>query len=248
MIEEALDWHGGFDDIAPATTGSGPWDEDAFDDLLRRCGIEPQAPESGIEVLVVGSSDWRPDLIREIVWARSGQDLRVYSQELYLAYLCVQSDPLREQASRLLSLAGSHPALSFLSGLGFDWPNTTVVSRLAGGFDPAFIERGFLGYLGYKVGSRGKPVVERQGILEQALRRHIPPEHFPPFYCREWGDPDTCHRLRKIAECIASFCRLAKLRRRPPKQAIQDWENDLEWLHRNLYGRCTFQWPSTRVP
>jgi hypothetical protein len=64
-------------------------------------------------------------------------------------------------------------------------------------------------------------------------------------YLREWGEPKTKERLKKLADCIAAFTRNAKRRNADSySKAIQDWEADLAYLKRTYYDGH-FQWPRT---
>jgi len=235
------------DETPPATCGSGPFEEGAFDDLLEEFVYGPALIGSDTPVLVVGREDWQPDDLRDLVRARSGKKLRVYSQELYLAYLITRDDPLAAPAEELFAMADNHPALLFLQrGTFWRWPSTQVPPMSLGGWEPTdFAEETLHHQLGYRVGKSGLLQSARREKLQQAMFAQVPPD----LPASEWGAPGSCARLEKIANCIASSCRLAKKRTPQPLSAIAHWESDLKWLHDTFYiGRCRFQWPSTDVP
>ena len=65
---------------------------------------------------------------------------------------------------------------------------------------------------------------------------------------KEWNAPKTPWRLKKIANCLATFAKNAKRRSNSDsfRQAIEDWEDDLAWLKRNFYTGIydsKFVWP-----
>jgi hypothetical protein len=230
-----------------AVNGDGPIGSSDFESLLEGRGVEVCEPLGDLETLVLGRDGWSRPILEHLIQRRAGSQLRVYSQEMFLLYLVTGEDPLND-AKRAIELKGDHPALCYLSvGIAFRWPSTNVSGPGPGPFDPALLEKGFLGHLGYAVGVNGRPEHERREALRTAYLRNLPPA-FPGWYVTEWGAPSSGERLRKIADSIATFCRNAKKRRVPPEHAIHDWERDLGWLRAQFYdGRYRFQWPSTEV-
>ena len=106
--------------------------------------------------------------------------------------------------------------------------------------------------LGYRVGHKGLPAHQRRRILRRVVS--LPFEELPKVDgVEEWGEADSFERLGKLANCLASFARTAHRRLSPPKEAIDDWESDLEWLQEGHddewvtahFGPTTFvTWPS----
>lgn len=238
-----------------STTGSGPLHEDDFDELVWGIGVEVSLPSEDSEILVIGREQWDRSLLEQVLEGRSGLHLRVYSQEMLLAYLISHEDPLDEDEDTVRTIAGDHPALKFLDGVGFRWPSTLIPGLGDGRFDTNLleVEEGYLKYTGYRVGKEGRKrglgINELRQRLRFAYESKLPPQKFPPDYIREWGHPKSSQRLSKIAESIAAFCRNNKRKKaHSPLLAIQDYESDLEWLKREFYnGRYRFQWPSTAV-
>jgi len=232
-----------------ATTGSGPFEEGDFDQLLRSVGIGPCDAGGDDEFLIVGREGWNAEAISRQIDFRRGRRLKVYSQEMLLSLLISGRDPFEDRWI-LQHFGEGHPALDYLMECGFDWPKTSIV--------PALIpmeqeesdgspETGLLGYLGYKTGARGVSRWHRQKILEQAFTCGRP-TNIPVENAEEWGEPDSSQRLQKMANSIASFTRNAKRKDHPPEKAIEDWEEDLDWPAEEYYhGFFTFQWPSTEV-
>lgn len=234
---------------AVSTTGSGPFVEAEFDEFLRRSKIEPMTITGETKVLVVGRRDWSESTLRNLLQMRSGMKLRVYSQEMLIAFRITGNDPLKSPSEIVERWGRGHPALTFLSDVsGFDWPSTLVRGGTGSELQIDWLKLGFLKYLGYAVGRSGRSTEDRQAILREAyIAQRLPPV-FPAWHRREWGRRRSSARLHKIARTIASLCRKAK--RRPDKMeiAISQWEHDLDWLRANYYdGRCQFEWPSTKV-
>lgn len=241
------------------TTGSGPCDEDLFDEFLRACGIwVTDLGESGPNVLVIGHEDWDEDELDAAIEARSGGQLKVYSQEMVIASIALGADVyLACETDELEQFGVGHPALEYLSeDYEFDWPSTDVIARPPGlvvnfgSFDSP--ETGLLRHMGYAVGkTNGLPEGERRRILEDVMgRRLLPASKADEFYLDQWGEPASPERLRKTANCIASFVRLKKLDvHRDNSAAISDWESDLRWLKGKYYEHLgsRFRWPDTAV-
>lgn len=109
-------------------------------------------------------------------------------------------------------------------------------------------ETGFLRQYGYKVGANRLSEGQRRQILDSVFLEPFPFVN-DTAYLREWGEPNTAQRLRKLANCIATFARNAKRRRLSSyRESIQDWEADLAYLKRTYYdGRFDFGWSRTGV-
>lgn len=129
----------------------------------------------------------------------------------------------------------------------FAWPNT-VAEKGEGQIDVNYFQHqhGILSFMGYKVGSSGLPVEIRQQLLSEIFSGHLPLLNSKE-YMNEWGSKKSSRRLRKMAESIAAFVRNAKRRRGARlKNAVIDWETDLEYLRVSYYvGRFDFPWPDT---
>lgn len=128
----------------------------------------------------------------------------------------------------------------------FKWPGTDAGVG-DGSLTGVWLDEGVLKFLGYQVGKTSDLSTPlREAILGRVFSGEIPPA-FPRSYLAEWGAPASAGRLKKIAECIASFTRNAKRRRDDRLDlAIMDWEHDLQFLHDEYYvGRFRFGWPVT---
>ena len=240
----------GFAGPSPSTVGDGPVLEANFDHYLRAIGIEPQEISEETDVLVVGETGWEPGTLETLLLWREGQELRVYSQELYASLLVNGRDPLEAPPDWIEAFRDKHPALQYLSQLGFKWPTVRVSRSESGNTLTLDVpEQGFLSFLGYRVGiSRGLPDGERRRILSTAFQSAVlPTAKFDVTYIAAWGLPGSAARLQKIANSIAAFASS-----HDPhgsfSTAVHHWESDLAWLRQHFYyGRFTFRWPSTRV-
>lgn len=230
------------------TTGSSPFAEAEFNEFLRRVGIHPYAVMRHTKILVVGRKGWKESELRKLLEARSGKKLRVYSQEMFIAFLVTKIDPLTAASEVVKRFGKGHPALSFLSEIGFDWPTTEVYSGGGSELPNDWLKLGFLKYAGYNVGRSGGAEKERRAALRKVYSVRRLPTVFPSDYRNEWGLPRSSVRLQKMAYSIAAFCQLAKRRPHAMQLAIKEWEEDLDWLRITYYdGRYQFEWPSTEV-
>jgi hypothetical protein len=111
-----------------------------------------------------------------------------------------------------------------------------------------WLREGLLKYVGYSVGKKSETARFRRRMLAEIFCGPIPPV-FPKDYQKEWGDPGSVARLRKLAESIAAFARNAKRKKSANMQAaVQDWEADLEFLYDEYYcGKFNFGWPDISV-
>jgi hypothetical protein len=192
-----------------------------------------------------------------LIRSQSLRDINFISQEMLLASLFTAAKKL---PAPWPDHAASHPALSQLpdlkakvnasmSNVSFIWPTTEVTPGLGGVLQDNWPEIGLLKHLGYSVGANGKLDTQRQQVLASCFELKKMPRIGSEAYVLGWGSPNSSVRLKKMAEAIASFCRMAKRRGDDSLEiAITDWENDLAWLKRTYYdGRHnrSFAWPNT---
>ncbi len=106
---------------------------------------------------------------------RNGQTLKIYSQEMFLSFLISGDDPFERGRSILEEFAEGHPALQYLSKLGFDWPTTFVTSsERSVDLSLDLPKNGVLGLLGYHVGQSGVPAKKRRLILSEVFNEGLP--------------------------------------------------------------------------
>ena len=232
-----------------STVGSDPFPENAFDELLRSGGLEVFNIHDETDVLIVGR-DFGQDENDEnsfnvLVERRGGQQLRVYSQEMFLAHWVSGRDPFEDE-DVALTFAEGHPALEFISSSWFGWVSTFV--KLGDGGEGLYIDApntGVLGHLGYRVGNQGLSALERRTILTEVFNSKLPNINSRE-YMQGWGQPNSKERLKKMADSMAAFCQSQK--RRGNDLAASHYDEDLEWLRRKFYvGRFNFRWAKTYV-
>ena len=230
--------------------GSHPVTERSMAGFVSKLGLTDGPPCPDSQYLIIGLNEWTYEDLQRLLEMRVGSTLRVYSQEMFLAYAISGFDPLSEPKV-VEDLAGPHPALRFLKRVfAFDWPSTDIHLGDEGKWLDAdfFLQEGYLKYEGYTVGKGGLPRRERHKILDYCYLEGIVPLAFPEEYVDEWGTPATSTRLHKIASCIAAFCRNAKRKKARLREAISCWEEDLMYLRSKYYeAQCRFEWPSTSV-
>ena len=230
------------------THGSCPFGESEFDVFLAGLEIEIVAPSSNLNILVVGRKEWDDEHLNDVIEARRGKELRVYSQEMFLAYIGMGNDPL--ESPKVAEVFGvGHPALEHIRDWGFEWPTTRLVPSLSGSGIPetaGLKEESPLKIFGYTAGEQGRDRQKRRNALRLAfvtdLHGRVDGDHLV-----KWGEPESGTRLRKIAEQIAmNIYPRSGGGRRP--EAVSHWREDLKWLKSEYYdGRYTFPWPSPLV-
>lgn len=233
---------------AVVVQGVSPLDETEFNEVLDAYAIDNLGNFSDdAEAMVIGQEEWLEEAVNHQLddWAASPR--RVYSQEMFLAFLLTRKEPLLCDHSLLRFFSSGHPALTYLLSIGFKWPTTEAPLGSGEMEAPDSPETGVLKEMGYTVGKNGKRDGERHRILQNAFKIERLPRVGGADHMATWGASSSETRLRKMAEALAAFARNAKRRRDASMmEAIEDWESDLTWL-KNMYygGRFSFQWPDT---
>lgn len=103
-----------------------------------------------------------------------------------------------------------------------------------GGVDyDKFVAESPLTRLGYRVGkARGLPVAERQEILRRALNDFLPNVRSSE-YVASWGGPGTTLRYQRICSHLRLLIERSEGNPRM-RQAVREWNSDLEWLGRTF--------------
>ncbi len=227
------------------TIGEGPYDEYEFNDYLRRLSIQPYKGDSAW--IIVGREGWTEEQIDELIEHSDLDEIRVFSQELFVAGILTTHDPFSLPIEMLKKFAEGHPALEYLMDSGFEWPEINPEEDYG---DPSF-HMGFAGgvdespltAIGYHVGvTRGLDEKDRRKLLEMAFKQKIPAVG-DEAYMKEWGRPNHSKRLWRIAHHIK---REAEKRKSifSMRHACRHWKSDSEWLKNQFYtNRMRFQWP-----
>lgn len=243
------------------STGSGPCDEDTFDNFLNICKVELYPVSEDISdgapnVLVIGHHGWDEEELDSALQARVGSTLRVYSQEMVVASLALGEDVFEFlDEDELASFGREHPALQYLEQRGFAWPTTDI--QISGSHRTTVDftamdspETGLLKHMGYQVGLSGLDEKQRRRILDSVMSMDLRPASARDrYYLAQWGRPSSAKRLSKMANCLASFASSKKrVKSKDYSAAIADWESDLAYLRKAYSGlRTQFSWPSTKV-
>jgi hypothetical protein len=238
--------------------GDGPWDNDSFGRLMEDQNFSLwKLPDADIAHLVVGHKNWHEDDLIAQIDARQGQELRIYSQEMWFAAMTTGRDPFdAEDPDLLQAFANGHEALEFLIGQDFPWPDET--SRQSGGVNPPVPEE--LGVLespmhlmDYRVGKTSPhSEVERRAILDEILcSKNLPfGDNCSSTYRANWGTPKSAQRLYRMASHIKFIVDGPNGSDYRKPVAREDWVNDLAWLKKNYFRKTVhgFKWPNTQVP
>ena len=224
--------------------GSGPFEQDDFVNFLKnkKCVICPKSAKA--EVLIVGTDGWQ-ERLGSVLEEHKGLRLKIFSQEMFLCLL-FNKDPYGDREI-LKEFNDHHPALQYINEWGFEWPTTDIVPSSSTGdlLIGPWPQVGLLKYMGYQVGENGVSSKKRRNILEKIYTSQIP-NLFHHDYMKEWGEPLSVTRMKKLSNTIASLARNNKRKQHPPLQAIREWEDDLDWLKKSFYIQTFyFKWPLT---
>lgn len=234
-----------------ATQGDGPYDESAFDDFLLACDIQVRvvvdADELPPTVAVFGREGWDQDDVDHLWNQTSGENIRVYSQELVVASMALGCS-IFDMYDDVADLVAGHSALErfYLDEPDVEevaFPNSppavaaNSAPTLIVNFDTgAWPVSGVLGEMGYRVGRNGLTANARHEVLDGVLAVElVAASPAAESYVGEWGPPSSRLRLQKVVNSIAAFARNARRRSADYSEAIADWESDLDWL-RAVYG------------
>ncbi|HPI48669.1 MAG TPA: hypothetical protein PLH23_10405 [Hyphomonadaceae bacterium] len=127
----------------------------------------------------------------------------------------------------------------------FRWPSTVAWMGSGGFWAEGMTEEGALKLFGYNVGQEADlSEAHRRQRLDLVFNTVIPP--FTEWSrVLEWGEPRTAPRLKKMANCLASFARNGA--RRPEvymQLPVRKWRDDLGYLHDRYYrDHFRFGWP-----
>ena len=228
--------------------GEGPWPIDIFTELLVDLGFEvwQDGCDADIEVVIVGRENWSEAVIDGQIEERDGESLRVYSQELFIALLAMQADPLTvADSDALLRFVEGHLAFEYLLNQEFPWPETTFEDE-----PPKTINEGFDGEdaasplykMGYSVAQQlDLSTSRRREILIETYGEDNLPWCISDEYMEDWGEANSRRRLRRIAWHL----HLMTKRFRRHTEAVSRWRLDLDWLKQSYYKPVhRFRWPA----
>lgn len=227
--------------------GEGPFDLDEIYDLLteRKFSVDYEWTNASCEIVVVGRDNWNSEQIQEQIALRDGKPLRIYTQELFIIYLMLGTDPLEmASAEDLLKFADDHALMQYLLEQQFPWPDSQFFHdgplHLGEGFDSEDASSPMF-RLGYSVAqNKGLSSSQRRQLLDKTLGCEELPWCISDDYMSEWGTRASAARLRRMAWHI----HLMTKRHRQHSQAVEKWTLDLEWLRETKYKPIhRFRWP-----
>lgn len=234
--------------------GAGPFATDDFTEFLDSRGTSYCDLTSNPEVIILGREGWKEDEINNLIDSRVGDTLRIYSQEMFVAYLANRVDPLKASSDVLDAFKAGHAGLEYVSqgwsgwvstSVSTDWRNSATASA-----DSYYLPlNSMLDAMDYHAGKTGKLEKERHEILRRTFEGELPLVR-NATYTDLWGEPATSERLNKIAEHLAWL-----IRERSKQQdferyqwAIENWQSDLAWLKDEFYhSPHNFGWPDTSL-
>jgi hypothetical protein len=113
-----------------------------------------------------------------------------------------------------------------------EWPIQAIANRaqaLSGKLFPH--EQGMLSFMGYRVGAGSTlTTMQRRGILTYVYLGQLPTV-IDTSYTQEWGEPKSRKRLMKLKNTLMSLIRNAQRRAGSMQIAIQEWQEDLRFIH-----------------
>jgi len=228
------------------TIGHGPYDKYAFNNYLKHFSIKPCTSDSSW--IVVGRQGWTEEQLDALIDNSNLDELRVFSQELFVAGILTTHDPFSLPFDILKKFAEGHPALEYLMESGFEWPEITIEKDYG---KPKYLSGTYYGeeesplvLKGYHAGvTCGLSPLERRDFLESAYKEEIDYVG-DDEYMEEWGHPGRSKRLWRIAHHLAWLIRSRKSNR-DMRYAVKDWQADLDWLEKQFYtNRMRFKWPN----
>lgn len=101
---------------------------------------------------------------------------------------------------------------------------------IAGNYKPDSPETGVLKTVGYQVGNQGLPAKARRAILDYVIAGTLPFVG-SPAHMREWGEPNTLTRYRKLHRVLAGF-RTSAGKQPDLARAHDHWDEDIDYIER----------------
>ena len=209
--------------------------------------LEPNA-----QYLILGSMNVSLEELEEKIEHSidEGYELRVYTQELFLAWLITGKDPLEEWAVEdlLTSVESHHPIQFLINHEAFSWP--VICDAPHDGqhgvksfeWSGQLSEESPLKKIGYTARDGALTASERRRLLTTAYSTgSIDKFLLNPEDVERWGRARTAQRLYAISSLIAW---LANFQGATKPHALEIWRSDLDWLKREFYeARMKFKWP-----
>jgi hypothetical protein len=154
---------------------------------------------------------------------------------------------LFQNALRLLDTEKDNEAKLVLDHIELEWKKRKE-AYLQGQYKPTLPKKGMLATFKYHVGeTEGVKKIHRHKILDQIMTRELPIVQ-SPAYTLEWGEKNSCERLKKMSNSLSAFIYDAQHGYKANQNfdmAIMDWNDDLEFLKEKYYTAlgCAYKWP-----
>lgn len=233
--------------------GDGPWGVIEFEGFLNQKDFSVvNITDPGVRCIVLGSYNVdEEELNQQIATSiEEGFDLRIYSQELFVAWLITGVNPLEEWLEKdLLESVRGHESLQYvIDSTQFPWPQLVDHASMKRSYevktfewDGSLSEESPLRKMGYSVQAGALSIQERRAILRQAytssgLNKFLYSSHD----LERWGQPNTAQRLYAISSLITWLANFQG----PTKPAAREkWISDLRWLKESFYDSKMKFWP-----
>lgn len=233
--------------------GDGPWGVIEFEDFLNQKDFSVvNITDPGVRCIVLGSYNVdEEELNQQIATSiEEGFDLRIYSQELFVAWLITGVNPLEEWLEKdLLESVREHDSLQYvIYSTQFPWPQLVDHASMKRSYevktfewDGSLSEESPLRKMGYSVQAGALSIQERRAILRQAytssgLNKFLYSSHD----LERWGQPNTAQRLYAMSSLITWLANFQG----PTKPAAREkWISDLRWLKESFYDSKMKFWP-----
>lgn len=236
-----------------ATTGSGPWEASEFDQFLVNYGFELyELSGNGVTGVIVGAQDWDDGGLAEQIYDRTPDDLRIYTQELFVLGLVMGRDPYDFLEQDVIEeVADLHPAIQFVLNQKFLWPWPTERKDPGGEWsefpgDVDWAQESVLRLLGYSASASGPDTAGRRAILRKAFEEDLPAGHLTSEQKERWGPRKSARRLYAISHFLSWLIGFQG----PDRPAAREkWTSDLSWLKSTFYSKAMrFDWPIYSAP
>ena len=236
--------------------GDGPWGVMEFQEFLTQKDFRVvNITDPGVRCIVLGSYNVdEEELSQQITTSiEEGFDLRIYSQELLVAWLITGADPLEQWLEKdLLEAIKEHETMQYVvDSTEFPWPQLVDHASTNESFDVktfewdgSLSEESPLRKMGYSVqaGPDALSIRERRDILRKAyISRELNGFLHSSHDLERWGQPNTAQRLYAISRLITW---LANFQGSTKPAAREKWVSDLRWLRESFYDSKMKFWPA----
>lgn len=231
-----------------AVVGEGPFEDKQFCNLLRK--FKYKTWNKQCECLIIGHNNWNEQQLEDAICDENLDEIRVYSQELFILGMITGKDPFALPDDLLIRFAVGHPGLDLLVKNGFEWPAIEAFENLNEEKiqinASRFADESPLAdaSINYHVGESGIHDKNNRHIkLEKAFLNPLKYTSQNEPYIKQWGAPNSRRRLWRMANHL-SWCVDFLGARDSMNTSVEHWLTDLEWLKERYYSRfMRFRWP-----